>query len=222
MKYDTPYKTRKLWKQVNQNEINVNKLKKLNIISHSLSYSKNIHTYPTSWASWLTLPAYPTLTIIELRQFPKRILPYLEANLITKTEEYKDEDKKGIPNEEYIKDLTDRILFHYSWHYTYTIKAELITEGKLAEEYKIKYDKKIEEIELKHDNGLYETEEEYQADLKKAEDDRYPIIYYLISYISLWFHNSRAEPNRINYPLDYKQIITINAPKFDEVRTNKS
>jgi len=188
MKDNTPHKIRELWKNVNRNEINVNDLKKRGIKFSSILYSKTIYTYETAWASWLDLATYPILTIEELKDFPDNFIPFIESNLITKTIE----DSKDVPNEEYIEDFTDRILsLHYGVHYTYTIKAEEITDSESAQAYKDK-------------NG------------------EYPIKYYLISYVSLWFHNSQAGDNRINYPLHYKQLITINNPKIDEIRTNKS
>lgn len=188
MKYtNTTYKKRELWKKVNRNEFDVENLKKISIRPQFLLYSKGIYTYETDWASWLTLPTYPTLTIVELKEFDERFIPFIESTLITKTTE----DNDAIPNEEYIKDLTDRILFRYSWHYTYTIKAEEITDSEYAQNY-------------------------------KEQNGEYPVTHYLISYISLWFHNSQSGDNRVNYPLDYKQVITIHNPKFDEVRKSKS
>ena len=188
MKDNTPNKIRTLWDRIRGDNLKVQDLKKRGIKFSSVLYSKAIYTYETLWDSWLNLATYPTLTIIELKDFPDNFIPFIESNLIIKTIE----GRQDVPNEEYIEDFTDRILsLHYGVHYTYTIKAEEITDSESAQAYKDK-------------NG------------------EYPIKYYLISYVSLWFHNSQAGDNRINYPLHYKQLITINNPKFDEIRTNKS
>ena len=51
----------------------------------------------------------------------------------------------------------------------------------------------------------------------KEENGVYPVTYYLISYIIVQFYV--GETNK--QTLDYKQVITINNPKFDEITKDK-
>ncbi len=181
MQYDknNPKKGRQLWKRINDNEVSVSDLKEAGVKVKSLIYSKDLFTFSgegTEWASWLGLYPFTDVTVYELKEFTEDLIPYLNSQLITRTIE----DADGNPNQALLDDLTDRILSgQYSWHYTYTIKAE------------------------------------------QPVDDA-PIAYYLISYIRIWFHNGQSGDNRINYPLEFKQMITINNLKYEEINKDKS
>ena len=154
------------------------------------------------------------MVIIELKWFPETIIPFIEVNLIAKTTSG---GNIGEPNSEYVKKFDTLLLDNSKWYYSYIIKKEKETDGEYAQLYKLESDNKIAKIKQRRLNGFYDTLEEYQTALKKAEEDDYPPKYYIISYIYLEFKEGDDA-----LPLEYKQLITINNPKFDEIRTNKS
>ena len=102
------------------------------------------------------------------------------------------EDSDGNPNQELIDDLVSRILS--GQHYWHYT-------------YTIKAE---------------ETTDTSFAQEYFAENGSYPIAYYLVSYIQIWFHNSQWGANKVNYPLDYRQLITIDNLKYDEIIKDKS
>lgn len=201
MKYNTPYITRTLWKNVQRNEFNIKNLKKWVIRRYSLTYQKNVYFYQTEWDSWLNIPC-PTIAsfetstsipsqafmiMVKLEWFPENKIPFIEANLIAKTIAGGETQEPliGEPNSDYVDKFGTLIVDGSNWYYSYIIKREEETEGAYAQVY-------------------------------KARHDKYPPSYYLISYVSLEFKEGAN-----NLPLEFKQLITINLPKYDFVRADK-
>ena len=183
---NNPQKRRKLWEQINTNEINISDLKKAGVKVRSLIYDKGIYTYkgkPTDECqSWLGLYPFADITVYELKEFTEEMIPYLDSQLITKIAE----DSEGNPNQELLESLEAKFETQDYWQYAHVIKAEEDDTSSFAQEYKV-------------------------------ENGSYPVTYYLISYIVVQFYENETDKQ----VLDYKQVITINNPKFDEITKDK-
>ncbi|KKM17543.1 hypothetical protein LCGC14_1674680 [marine sediment metagenome] len=95
--------------------------------------------------------------------------------------------------------------------------AKTITDNA---EYVEKFDTLIVDTSNWYYSYIIKKEEETDGESAQDYKDKngeYPGKYYLISYIYLEFKEGDDD-----LPLEYKQLITINNPKFDEIRTNKS
>ncbi len=102
------------------------------------------------------------------------------------------EDADGNPNQELLDDLESRIL---SIQYAWHYTYTIKAEEETTSSFAQEY---------------------------KAENGAYPVAYYLVSYISIWFHNGLLGDDKVNYPLDYRQLITIDNLKYDEIIKDKS
>ena len=78
------HKLRYLWDKIQNNEIDIVNLKKLNIRFISANYFKGLSKINFEWTSWKDLPNN-NITVIELIDFPEDFLSYINVNLMIKT-----------------------------------------------------------------------------------------------------------------------------------------
>lgn len=92
---NTKNKVRKLWKKTKKNEVDVNKVEKLNIKSRSVSNFGDIYTISSELKNFQDEKAYPLATYIDklytfeldtgTETLPERFLPFISTKLILET-----------------------------------------------------------------------------------------------------------------------------------------
>ncbi len=186
-------KRRKLWEQVNQNKINISDLKKEDTKVTSLLYSKDIFIYSTDFISWLD---NPSPAIDSWASVSAGYQAYLS---VTELSDFPENLIQYLDINLIVKTIEDN-------------------RGAPNAEYVDKFETLIVDDNSNNTNWYYSYIIKKEEDTSTAEgqsyfnrNGTYPYRYYIISYISLDFTE-----NGNNLPLNYKQLITIINPKYDQ------
>ena len=120
-------KLQQLWEKISKNELDIADLKKYGIIIKTIQYFKDVYSFPIQdWVSYYdevedqgtSLLSY----IFELEDFPEKFMPFIQLDLITRTE------KIYIPTLEIYLDTYvegfDGSMGEYYWNFYYIIRKD--------------------------------------------------------------------------------------------------